>query len=103
MPHPFNLTVPPSTLSEFIFCKTLLQSKWAIIWSILLFFFCFSLLVLYVEMEGSIHTNTMFSFKTTKDRIDTELNLQQYQYPQMKELIGPLANSEELIDNKIFF
>lgn len=54
-------------------------------------------------MEGSINTNTMFSFKTTKDRIDTELNLQQYQYPQMKELIEPLANSEELIDNKIFF
>ena len=58
---------------------------------------------MYVEIEGSINTNTMFSFKTTKDRIDIELNLQQYQYPQMIELIGPLNNSEELIDNKILF
>lgn len=103
------LPFPPNLLG-FIFCKTLFQSKWAIVRSTLLFFFCFNLFVLYVEIEGSINTNTMFSYKTTKekkkttkDRIDIELNLQQCQYPQMRELIGPLDNSEELIDNKILF
>jgi hypothetical protein len=51
------------------------------------------LFVLYVEMENIIDTNTVVYFNTAQERIDTELSLQQYQYPQMKELIGSLANS----------